>query len=284
MAVTQRSAAEVEIMVQEAWSDVFMMELREQLLLGALVNKDYQGDIMMKGDTVKVSQINAPVGQLKTVGVDADAFDSEALSSTQVEIKADKLAVASFEIEELALLQSQLGNKESELRASLEFAVAKQINDYLYSLVAPSSSPDHAITGVTDFTVAQLGAVRTLASQAKWLRNKPWYLLADPQYYGDLLSETNIISKDFVADQPTIGGQIAQQRLGFNILEDNSRSADFALAFHPDFLHLVMQTQPRFKISDLHSQKRFGYVMSVDIVFGAKIGIDGALKHITVTA
>lgn len=284
MAVTQRSAAEVEIMVQEAWSDVFMMELREQLLLGALVNKDYQGDIMMKGDTVKVSQINAPVGQLKTVGVDADAFDSEALSSTQVEIKADKLAVASFEIEELALLQSQLGNKESELRASLEFAVAKQINDYLYSLVAPSSSPDHTITGVTDFTVAQLGAVRTLASQAKWLRNKPWYLLADPQYYGDLLSETNIISKDFVADQPTIGGQIAQQRLGFNILEDNSRSADFALAFHPDFLHLVMQTQPRFKISDLHSQKRFGYVMSVDIVFGAKIGIDGALKHITVTA
>ena len=285
MAVTQRSAAEVEIMVQEAWSDVFMMELREQLLLGALVNKDYQGDIMMKGDTVKVSQINAPVGQLKTVGVDADAFDSEALSSTQVEIKADKLAVASFEIEELAMLQSQLGNKESELRASLEFAVAKQINDYLYSLVLPSAAaPDHTLTGVTDFNTSQLGIVRTLASQAKWMRNKPWYLLADPQYYGDLLSETNIISRDFVADQPTINGQIAQQRLGFNILEDNSRGADYALAFHPDFLHLVMQTQPRFKISDLHSQKRFGFVMSVDIVFGAKIGIDGALKHITVTA
>lgn len=285
MAVTQRSAAEVEIMVQEAWSDVFMMELREQLLLGALVNKDYQGDIMMKGDTVKVSQINAPNGQLKTVGIDADAFDSEALSSTQVEIKADKLAVASFEIEELALLQSQLGNKESELRASLEFAVAKQINDYLYSLVAPSAAaPDHTLTGVTDFTATQLGVVRTLASQAKWMRNKPWYLLADPQYYGDLLSETNIISKDFVADQPVINGQIAQNRLGFNILEDNSRGADYALAFHPDFLHLVMQTQPRFKISDLHSQKRFGYVMSVDIVFGAKLGIDGALKHITVTA
>jgi hypothetical protein len=285
MAKTQRGAAEIEALVREAWSDVFMMELREQLLLGALVNRDYSGEIAQKGDTVKVSQINAPNGELKTVGVDADSFSSEALSATQIEIKADKRAVASYDMEDLVMLQTQLGSKDSEIRASLEFAVAKQINDYLYSLVAPSAAaPDHTITGVTDFTSSQLGAVRTLASQAKWMRNKPWYLLMDPQYYGDLLSETNIISRDFVNDAPQIGGQIAERRLGFNILEDNSRAADFALAFHPDFLHLVMQTQPQFKVSDKHSSKEFGFVMSVDIVFGAKLGIDGDKKHITVTA
>lgn len=284
MALTQRGAADVERLVQEMWSEIFMMELREKLMLGALVNKDYEGDMRMLGDTVKVSQINAPDGQLKTVGVDADTFDSEALTTTQVEVKADKRAVASYEIEDLVYLQSQLGNKESEIRQSLEFAVAKQINDYLYSLVAPSASaPDHDLTSVTDFNTSQLRSVRTLAAQAKWMRNKPWYLLLDPQYYSDLMAETNIISRDFVNDAPQVSGQIAEKRMGFSILEDDSRAADFGLAFHPDFLLFVMQTQPRFKVSDMHAQKKFGFVLSVDLVLGAKLGIDGAKKHIRIT-
>ena len=284
MAVTERGAANIEELVREAWSDLFMQELREDLLLGALVNKDYDGEIARRGDTVKVSQINAATGELKTIGTDADSFSSEALSSTQISIVADKRAVASYDMEDLVMLQTQLGDKDSEIRASLQFAVAKQINDFLYTLVAPSTAtPDHELTS-TDFNTAQLQAIRVLAGQAKWTRNKRWYALLDPVYYGDLLSETNIISSDFVNDKPTISGQIAERRLGFDILEDNSRSADFGLIFHPDFLHLVMQTQPTFKISDKHANKEFGFVMSVDIVFGAKLGIDGDVKHIRVQA
>jgi len=285
MALTQRGAADIEALVRDAWSDVFMMELREKLMLGALVNREYEGQIAQKGDSVRVSQIVAPQGELRTVGVDADAFESEKLEAAQVKITADKRAVASFELEDLVMLQTQLGNKESEMRQTLEYSVAKQINTYLYSLLAPSpSAPTHVITGVTDFDIAQLGSVRTLAAQAKWMKNKPWYLLADPQYYSDLLTETNIISSDFVNDKPSINGNIGERRLGFTIFEDDSRAADTAVAFHPDFMHLVMQTAPQFKVSDMHSQKKFGFVMSVDVVFGAKLGIDGALKHITVTA
>lgn len=284
MAVTQINAAEIQALVQEAWSDIFMAELREKLLLGALVNKDYEGQIAKQGDSVKVSQINAPTGQLKTVGVDADSFDSQAMSISQVEVKADKRAVASYDLEDLVLLQTQLGNKDSEIRQSLEYAVAQQVNDYLYSLVSPSASaPDHVINSVTDFNISQLGAIRTLAAQAKWMKNKPWYLLLDPQYYSDLLTETEIISKDYGNDAPVVGGVIGERKMGFTVFEDDSRSADYALAFHPDFMHLVMQTQPRFKISDKHVNKQFGFIMSVDLVFGAKLGIDGAVKHITVS-
>ena len=285
MALTDRGLASVELLVREAWSDIFMAELREKTLLAGLVNRDYSGEIARRGDTVKVSQINAPNGELRTVGTDADSFTSEALSTTQVEVVADKRAVASYDMSDLALLQSQLGDKDSEIRESLGFAVAKQINDFLYSLLAPSTAaPDHLLGSVTDFDTAQLSAVRTLAGQAKWMKNKPWWLLLDPVYYGDLMSETNIISSDFVNDKPQISGQIADRRMGFNILEDDSRDADNGVAFHPDFMYLVMQTQPQFKISDKHSNKEFGFVMSVDVVFGAKIGIDGAVKHIQIKA
>lgn len=278
--------------IQKFWSPLFTKELREDLLLGSLVNKDYQGQILKGGDTVKVSQINAPAGELLTVGTNADSFNPEAVSTTQIEIVADKRAVASYEFEDLVDLQSQIMEGNPEVRESLMFAMGKQINNYLYSLVAPSTAtPDHTVTGVTDFNSAQVSGVRKLAAQARWSRTRPWWILAEPAYYSDMLDDTTLANADFGAqDAPVIGGQLTRQRFGFNILEDNSdgiltlsaSSEDAALVFSPDFLHLVMQTEVQVKISDKHAQNKFGFVMSVDIVFGAKQGIDGDEKHITV--
>jgi hypothetical protein len=265
--------------IQKFWSPLFTKQLREKLLLGGLVNKDYSGAINKGGDTVKVSQINAPQGELLTVGVNADSFNSEAMSTTQIEIKADKRAVASYEFEDLVELQSQIESSNPEVRDSLMFAIDKQINDYLYTLIAPTTT----VTSVTDFNSSQMSNIRKLAGQAKWMNNKPWYLLVDPAYYTDILDDTTLASSDFGGqDRPVIAGQVSLPRFGFNILEDNSRTADYGLAFHPDFLHMVMQQEARVKISDQHAQKKFGFVMSVDIVFGAKLGIDGAAKHIKI--
>lgn len=282
MSVT--SLTEVANQIQNYWSPVFTKQLRESLLLGSLVNKDYEGEIKRQGDTVRVSQVNAPEGQLLTVGVDADSFASEAVSTSYVDIKADKRAVASYEFQDLVELQSQIGRENPEIMAALNYAVAKQINDYLYSLVSPSTSaPDHSIASVTDFNASQLSAARILAAQAKWPKDGRWYCLADPVYMGDILNAATLTSSDYGAsDAPVIAGQVAMKRFGFNILEDDSRSADQALLFHPDFMHLAMQTSAQVKISDLHAQKKFGVVMSVDLVFGAKLGINGNVRHIKV--
>jgi hypothetical protein len=270
--------------VQKKWAPLFMQELRESLLLGALINKDYEGAIGQEGDTVYVSQIAAPQGQLKTVGSDADTFDSSLLSTTRVSVVADKRAVAAFEIADTAMLMSQLNSQESAIRESLVFAVAQQVNNYLFSLVSPSASnPDHQVSGVTDLNGSQLSGVRLLAAKAKWMKEKGWYGLIDPSYYSDILNATTMTSSDYgAADRPLVGGQLALPRYGFNLLEDNSMDTDTALFFHPDFMHLVTQIQPRFKVSDLHANKKFGMLLSVDMVFGAKLGIDGNKKHITV--
>lgn len=269
--------------IQKYWAPLFSKELRASLLLGSLVDKKYQGDLKAMGDTVRVSQINAPTGQLLTVGTDADSFNSEAISTSYVDVTANKRAVASYEFHDLAQLQSQIDNNP-EVMESLKFAVAKQVNTYLYSLVSPStSSPDHSIASVTDFNASQLAACRTLAAQAKWSDSPGWYALLDPQYYSDILSATTMASTDYGAsDAPLIGGKLALKRLGFNVFEDNSLSADYGLMFHPDFMHMVSMSEVQIKISDLHSQKKFGVVMSVDWVFGAKLGINGNVKHIKV--
>lgn len=273
--------AAVNDQIQKYWAPVFTKRLRENLLLGGLVNKDYIGSIARGGDTVRVSQIVDVTGQLLTVGTDADSFSPEAITTTYVDIKADKRAVASVEFQDLVELQSQIDG--TKVQDTLMFAMQKQMNDYLYSLVAPSTStPDHEIASVTDFNSSQLGACRVLAAQAKWSMEGGWYALLSPQYYQDLLNSTTMISSDFVQDSPTVGGVIGSKRYGFNCFEDNSRTGDYGLLFHPDFLHMVQQTSVNVKISDLHAQKKFGFVLSVDTIFGAKLGNQAAVKHIRV--
>lgn len=97
------------------------------------------------------------------------------------------------------------------------------------------------------------------------------------------MNAQTLTSSDYGAsDAPVIGGRIGLKRFGFNIFEDNSRTGDYGLFFHPDFLHMVQQTEVSIKVSDLHPQQKFGYLMSVDLVFGAKLGISGNTKHIKV--
>lgn len=275
--------AEVQAQVQEFWSDLFMEELRASLLLGSLVNKDYTGEIKAMGNKVNVSMIRKPQGQTRTVGTDADSFETSLLDTVDVEVTANKRFVAGFDLVDLVQLQSQIGNKDSKIREALLYSVQEQINDYLYSLVAPSSSPNHVITGVTTFAKAQVLQARTLAAGSKWAKDPNKFILCSPNHYADLLNETTFTSSDYVAPEEKliVGGQPAMRRFGFNIFEDDSRSGDTSLAFHPDFLLWVMQKAPTFQISNKHAMKQFGYVLSVDILGGAGLGIEGDVKHIS---
>jgi len=287
--------SDVSNQIQKFWAPLFMDELKEQTILPSLVNKSYQGEIKKGGDTVRVSQINRPTAQIRDIGVNSDSFDSSLLSTQYVDVAANKRIVAAYEFEDLVDLQSQIGDQNSKVRQTLLEAVEIQLNNYLYSLCAASTSaPDHSLASVTDMNASQVNSIRKLASQAKWAKQGGWWLLVDPSYMSDILNAATLTSSDYgAADAPIIGGSVALQRFGFNILEDNSAglvtyggtlgsgSEDFALAFHPDFMHLVMG-QPQFKVSDMHSSKKFGYVISLDMWVGAKLGNSGSVKHIQI--
>lgn len=286
--------ADVQNQVQSFWAPTFTEQLKETTVLPALVSKQYEGEIKSAGDTVYVSQINRPTAQRKTVGSGHEKFDAAKLSTSRISIQANQVITAAFEFDDLVQLQSQIGEQDSGIRKALIEACEIELNKYLYSMVAPATSnPDHSISGCSDFNAAQLSAVRLLASQAKW-RKDNWWLLLDPSYYSDLLNATTMTSSDYTGgDAPVVGGQMVSKRFGFNVLEDNSigasckpsfvtGSADVALAFHSDFCHLVMQKQPEFKVSDMHASKNYGYVISLRMIVGAALGVDGANKHIVV--
>lgn len=283
--------------VKTFWSPMFMDELKEKSILASLVNKDYEGDLQKEGDKVRVSQINRPTAVRKTVGSGHEYFETSKLSTSYVDITANQVISAAFEFGDLVELQSQIGAQDSKIRQALVESIEIELNSYLYSIVSPStSSPDHLINGVSDFNASQVNSVRKLAAQAKWAEMGGRWLLADPNYYSDMLNSSTLTGSDFAPDAPIVGGKMALQRFGFNIFEDNSdgliaamnrlgsssATEDAALAFHPDFMHLVMPQQIEFKVAELTSNKQFGYVIVAKMVCGAALGINGADKHVVV--
>jgi hypothetical protein len=273
--------------IQEFWSPLFMDQLRQTNLLFNLVNRDYTGDLRQAGNTVIVNQVNAPTGQRLTIdgaGV-GRTFTPEAINLSTVSVTADQRLVASYDFHDLVAIQSMIdpmGSRAVEVRTAMVQAISNQLNTYLYSLVAPTTT----IPSIATMTAGTVATARETAALAKWTYNKPWYGLLAPQYYSDLLVDTTFTSADFVgSDAPVINGQIGLPRYGFRVYEDNTQSISATsggLFFHPDFLYLVSQYEPRFKVSDKHSQHEFAFVMSVDWVIGAKLGIEGAAKHIKV--
>lgn len=291
--MTVTTIADVANQVQKFWSPIFQNKLKEETILPSLVSKQYEGAIANQGDTVYVSAIDRPTAVRKTVGVAGyDSYSSQKMTTTRVAIQADTIIEAGYQLESLVQLQSQIGAQDSAIRQGLFEALEIELNSYLYSKVNPSTSaPDHSIASVTDFNASQLGAVRVLASQAKWGMDR--WLLCDPQYFQDLLNATTLTSGDYASDQATIAGKFVLNRFGFKIVEDNSagllagvsptvNTQDCALAMVPDWLLFVMQQGVTFKLSDLHSQGKRGFLLTAEMLVGASLGIQGNVKHIKV--
>lgn len=260
-------------LVQTFWAPIIEKELRERTLwTGLLQDPNYTMDKVRGGDTYKISRINKPSSTIRTIGTDADSFETNILSSTQVDLVVNKRCVSAFEFEDLGILMSQLEQEDSQIREALLADVREQANNWVKSLISPSASaPAHVLTSVADLNFAQLSAIRTLGATAKWKSSgEPWYLVADPSYYSDLLDDTSINQANTMgtSTSPVLEGMFNFKRMGFNIVEDDSLATDKAYAFIPSFQKVIMG-QPRFKISDLHAQKKMGFLISVDFPMGA---------------
>jgi len=278
----------VENQIQTKWSSVFMAELRETFMLQSLCSKEYEGEIKNENDTVRITQINAPSSTLKTIGTDSDTYEANVLDTSYVDLKATKRAVSAMKFTDLVQIQSIIDpTKNPGIRNALMHDIGTQINTYLYSLMVPStSSPDHTIGSTATLTEALIATMRENASIAKWPKASPWYCLMGPSYYSDFLAINGVVGIDYgFQDQARVGGQFSQDRYGFKIYEDNSiPTATSLISFLPEALLFAAQTEPRIKLSDLHSNGEFGFSLSIDMVFGAKLSIDGAKKCYTITS
>jgi hypothetical protein len=264
--MSANGTTELANLIPEIWSSTMYDELRNTIAFANIFSRQYEGEIRQVGDTVKVQTIIAPEGEILTD--DKTQFASSTMQVNQFSIVANKRATAAFEFTDLAQLQSL--SFQQEAQAALVYAIRlKMENDIISGLLPSSSSPDHVISpaAASDLAAVDLGTIRTLLSTAKVpLAGRAF--LAAPSYYGDLLGKTQLTSADFVNAGNSAQSGVISNFMGFTIMEHNLLAADVGYAVHPSALQLVMQQEIRVKISDLHSQNKYGYLLSADMVYG----------------
>lgn len=258
-------------LVPEIWSSMIYAELRKSLKVAPIFERRYQGEIMDVGSKVKVHQILAPTAQ--TLSSDKDVFDASPMETVGFEVTADRRAVASFEITDLLLLQSL--DFQLEAQRALVYSLQKKIDDDLIAALAAnvSSSPDHDIAPASASSLApvDLTSVRSLLRAQSVVTNECTFVM-DVNYYSDLLRQSQFTSADFInPNATTASGEIRSQLFGFSIAESESLSTDVGYACHPSAIQVVMQQDVRIKMSDLHNQRKFGMLLSADIVWGYKV-------------
>lgn len=266
-------------LIPTAWSPLIYSELRNKIAYLNLFSRDYEGDIKNKGDTVKVNQILAPNGEILTD--DKAQFNPEELNIDQYSIVADRRAVASFEITDMAKLQSL--DFQMEVMNALTYSIQKQMEVDIQSIMVPSAAaPDHALAAyqdATSFKIADVIALRTLLSAAKVGPER--YLALSPTLYGALMQQSLVVSSDYGSINDLMAGEVRKVG-GFNVFEHDLETGNTARAFHPSAIQLVMQTGVNVQVSNLHSQKKFGYLVSADIVYGRKLADAKRLAELVV--
>jgi hypothetical protein len=265
MAEVISGKTELSSMIPTIWSSMMYEELRNKIAFLNLFSREYEGEIRNVGDTVKVNQLLAPTGEILTN--DEASFSSEALAFNTFNIVANKRASASFEITDMAQLQSL--EFQAQAREALVYAIRKQIEGSIISALIPSASaPDHQIAPAvaSDLNAVDLAAIRTLLSEAK-VPTANRYLALAPSYYGDLLQKNVVTSQDFVTAN-SAQDAVVSKFMGLNIFEHDLLAADVGYAVHPSALQMVIQRDVRVKISDMHSNYKYGTLISADIIFG----------------
>lgn len=252
-------------LVPEVFSANIYDELRNRIAFMNLFSREYEGEIRGLGDVVRVSQIVAPEGEI--LSSETQSFSSSQMQVNNLSITVNKRASASFEFSDLAQLQSL--SFQQDAQEALVYSIRKKIEeDIIDALVPSASAPDHQIApaSASDFAAADISSARTLLSEALVPAENRAFMLS-PSYYGDLLTKTQLMSRDFNNTNSSAEGVI-DAFLGFTIMEHNLLAADTGIAVHPSALPMVMQQDVRVKVSDLHAQNKYGFLLSADIVYG----------------
>jgi hypothetical protein len=168
-------------------------ELRNKVAFLNFFSREYEGAIRTVGDTVKIQQLVAPSAEILTS--DKAQFNTLPVTVSNIDVVANKRAVAAVEVTDMAMLQSL--DFQEELQNSLVYAVRKKIEqDIIASLIPSASAPDHQIAPAAASALAavDLATLRTLLSTALVPTEQRALFLA-PSYYGDLMVSTQVMSR-----------------------------------------------------------------------------------------
>ncbi len=207
--------------VPKIWSGLLLDELKNQVVYANLANRDYEGDIINHGDTVKINTLQ-PI-TLTTYAANSNLSDPQTLDSNLKELKIDQANAFNFQIDDIDNVQSYPKLMEQAM-VEAAYAIANKADQYLASLYAEIEhtigddnepieiDPDMAYEAIVEAKV--ILDDENVPTNGRWIVVPPWY-------HGMLLMNSRFIQNTETGMDNLLNGYIGKAS-GFDIYTSNN--------------------------------------------------------------
>jgi hypothetical protein len=219
--------------IPQLWADTLLAALRQTLVFGNLVNRDYEGTIKNAGDTVRINGI----GQITVSDYvkDTDIAAAQALTDAQSVLTITQAKYYNFEVDDVDAAQ-QMPKVMTEAMSYAAYQIANTIDQYLAGLYTEVSSSNTTgssgtPTVVDKPTYDKIGAGATVYDEivtlgrfltqsyvpvkGRWVVVPPWaseHLSMDPRF----TSFNTPASRAALANYSPLGGESNMNTGGFS--------------------------------------------------------------------
>lgn len=210
--------------IPEVWSAAILEALRPKLVYGSLCNRDYQGDIADKGDTVHITGYNDITVKKYERGTDItveSASDKDAGTLT-----IDQADYFAFKVNDLDKAQA-VSDMTGKFAASAAYNMAASVEKYLSGLMdkaVPAAAASMTHTDAPSKAYEAIVAAGVALDKANVPSEGRW-IVVSPDFYALLLQDSRFISGTESGHGTLLNGVVGHVT-GFTVVKSNNVPVD----------------------------------------------------------
>jgi len=213
--------------IGEIWSAQILQNLQKSLVYGqaGVINRDYQGEIQGKGDTVRITA-HGPI-TIENYDGSSGIGDPEELDDASTVLDIDQAKYFNFRIEDIDQAQMNVSLMESATRDS-GYRLADLADQYIAGIMAAqaglsvgSDVSPKTFDGATDSVAEELLAVKVALDEANVPSQNRW-VVAPPWLVGQLIKDGWAASVAWTETENIMMNAEVCKLFGFNILQSNN--------------------------------------------------------------
>ena len=268
--------------VPQLWSARLLAHLDKNLILGNLVNHDYEGEIANYGDTVKINQISDISVKDYVKGTDLEYEDTD---GTPTELKIDQQKYFAFKVEDIDTAQANIplvdramDRASYKLRDSVDQHVAAHSAQAGIQLAATAlTTPESAYSAMVALAVAF--DTENVPDAGRWVVVPPWV-------YGLILKDSRFIASGVQSAADTLQSGRIGGAANFTVYKSNNLVYDITAKTYSVMAGTnaaITLARQIIKTEPLRLQNSFSDAVRGLLVYGSKVIQPNALACLKVT-
>lgn len=264
--------------IPTVWSARLQNALETRLVFAqpGVINRDYEGEIMAAGDTVKILMIGDP--EVKTYTKNTDIDSPEKLDDADTTLKIDQAKYFNFEVDDVDRRQGQTGYFDTAMRRA-SYNLRKTADTYvagvMYAGVATANmvgsvASPKTITSANE-SYDYLIDLQVKMDEADIPEEDRWCIV--PPWFNGLLEKRDEFTKQGTpqAEERLANGRVGRAA-GFMILTSNNvpkTGSDFRILAGVDMA--TTYADQIVKVEAYRPEKRFSDAVKGLHVYGTKV-------------